>query len=154
MQDVKIDDGKKAIFPIFRMTGQVAQELSDWVGDPTIVSDWLLAQQERVVLQQRRDVAFRGPHGKVRYSFSRSRQTCIYSGRPTLQAAEALYRAAGLSICFFSIRDFQFLWRKSERVAQRECKHEPAKNGNVHYLKKLYLAIARAHAIVVKNTNT
>lgn len=42
----------KTVFPIFRVTRQVAEELSDWFGDPTIVSDWLLAQQERVVLQQ------------------------------------------------------------------------------------------------------
>jgi len=43
---------KRGWFPIFEMTRSVAQELSDWFGDPTLVSDWLLAQQERVVLQQ------------------------------------------------------------------------------------------------------
>mmetsp|Transcript_42905 Transcript_42905/g.134632 ORF Transcript_42905/g.134632 Transcript_42905/m.134632 type:complete len:597 (-) Transcript_42905:1037-2827(-) len=44
--------GKKGLFPIFEMTRNVAEELGDWFGDPTIVADWLLAQQERVVLQQ------------------------------------------------------------------------------------------------------
>ena len=36
----------------FQDTSKVAAELSDWFDDPTLLSDWLLDQQERMVFQQ------------------------------------------------------------------------------------------------------
>ena len=36
----------------FKTTEGVAEELADWFGDPTILSDWLLDQQERMLVQQ------------------------------------------------------------------------------------------------------
>ena len=36
----------------FKASRAVAQELADWFEDPTLVSDWLVSQQEKMVLQQ------------------------------------------------------------------------------------------------------
>lgn len=36
----------------FRVTRSVASELADWFEDPTLLSEWLVSQQERMVLQQ------------------------------------------------------------------------------------------------------
>jgi hypothetical protein len=36
----------------FQVTKSVAEELADWFEDPTMVSDWLVNQQERMVFNQ------------------------------------------------------------------------------------------------------
>ena len=36
----------------FSVTENIAEELADWFGDPTLVSDWLVDQQEHMVLRQ------------------------------------------------------------------------------------------------------
>ena len=41
----------------FEVTEGVAQELSDWLGDPSIVSDWLVEQQEHMVFNQPLEVS-------------------------------------------------------------------------------------------------
>lgn len=41
----------------FSVTENIAQELADWFGDPTIVSDWLVNQQEHMVWRQPLEVS-------------------------------------------------------------------------------------------------
>lgn len=41
----------------FRMTKTVASELADWFEDPEILSDWLVSQQEKMVLSQPLEVS-------------------------------------------------------------------------------------------------
>ena len=36
----------------FRVTQAIAAELSDWFQDPEYLSDWLVSQQEHMVLEQ------------------------------------------------------------------------------------------------------
>ena len=36
----------------FRVSTSIAQELADWFQDPALLSEWLVSQQQRVVLEQ------------------------------------------------------------------------------------------------------
>ena len=41
----------------FQATNSVAQELSDWFQDPALLSDWLVQQQQRMIIMQPLEVS-------------------------------------------------------------------------------------------------